>query len=163
MSENRRNVTFIQQCWYPPRIHPLGQPHPQPQRRVLRTTWCCHRFLCSVTMATPIGWKVSLYIRAASMPSMEGVRSTLQDSGGNHKIRMIWRVIWPRKSITAHSRGFKQWLRGNMILKYTSKMMLLKQLWVCVWLIITKIKKYEIWISRAIFRDPWNIANLIRI
>ena len=36
-SENPQNVTSLQQFWYPPLIHPLGQPQPQPWRRVLRT------------------------------------------------------------------------------------------------------------------------------
>ena len=52
--------------------------------------------------------------------------------------------VWPRKAIPAHSDGFKQWLRGNIILIHMSIMMLLKQLWICVLIIITKIKTYNI-------------------
>ena len=42
-------------------------------------------------------------------------------------------------------------------------MTLWKQLWICVLLIITKKKKYDICISRTIFRDYWILADLIRI
>ena len=38
-SENRLNVTSLQQSRGPPLIHPLGQPQPQPWRRVLRTMY----------------------------------------------------------------------------------------------------------------------------
>ena len=74
-----------------------------------------------------------------------------------------WYQIWPIKMIHAGSDTFTEWLSSNKILVHMSIIVMLKQRWACGLLIITKIKKYEVWISRAMFRDSWNIANLIRI
>ena len=92
------------------------------------------------------------------------VRSTLQKQillEIKNSRHLIWHMA--QKTIHVFSDAFKQWPRSKIILIYMSMMMLLKQLWICVLLIIIKIKKYDIWISRMTFRDSWTLANLIRI
>ena len=76
------------------------------------------------------------------------------------KMNLIWQVA--HKTIPAQSDALKQLPRAKIILMYMSIMMR-KQLWIWVVPIMTKIKKYEICISRIIFRDYWTLADLIRI
>ena len=90
----------------------------------------------------------------------KGAKHSPEDSAGNHKILMILTCHMAQKAIPAHYDGFKQWLSSKIILVHISMMLCSKQLWIRVLFIITKIKKYDIWICRTTCRDLWMLLIL---